>query len=81
MNSKIQLQTPKGRGILGFRGEPSLFISNLGFVMMRVWNEKELSWTNIKISDIKDILPKGYSIVEEKQDIKDEQSEQTTSLG
>ena len=43
--------------------------------MMRVWNEKELSWTNIKISDIKDILPKGYSIVEEKQDIKDEQSE------
>lgn len=49
--------------------------------MMRVWNEKELSWTNIKISDIKDILPKGYSIVEEKQDIQDEQSEQTTSLG
>jgi hypothetical protein len=80
MNSKIQLQTPKGLGILGFKGEPSFFISELGFVMMRVWNESQNSWTNIKVSDVKDILPKGYSIIEDKQEI-NEQPEQTATLG
>ena len=79
MNAKFDLQTPKGRGILGFRGEPPLFVSELGFVMMRVWNEEESSWTNIKISDIKDMLPSGYSII--KEEIQDEQPEQTPTLG
>lgn len=80
MNSKIALQTPTGRGILGFKGEPSFFISALGFVMMRVWNESQNSWTNIKVSDIKDILPSGYSIIEDKQETY-EQSKQTPTLG
>lgn len=64
MTKKIELQTPNGRGILGSKGEPSFFVSDLGFVMMRIWDETHDTCRNIKVSELKELLPSGYTIIE-----------------
>lgn len=65
MEKEIYINTPKGRGILGYKGTPSLTISELGFVMLKIWIVEDEVFTNYRITELSEILPSGFSIIED----------------
>lgn len=65
MEKEISINTPKGRGILGYKGTPALTISDLGFVMLKVWIVEEEVFTNYRVGELFEILPSGLSIIED----------------
>ena len=54
MSFKIEVQTPKGRGILGHDGAPVITVTDLGYVMLKVWYPETDSYVNYRLSDIKE---------------------------
>jgi hypothetical protein len=63
MVPEIELDTPDGRGILGHDNAPMLYVTNLGIVMLKVWITEKERWINYRLSDINDILPSDFTII------------------
>lgn len=63
MKPEIELDTPDGRGILGHDNAPILYVTDLGIVMLKVWITGKERWINYRLSDIKDILPSDFAII------------------
>lgn len=75
MSFKIEVQTPKGRGILGHDGAPVITVTDLGYVMLKVWYPETDSYVNYRLSDIKEILPSDITIINDSAYEYAEQSE------
>ena len=63
MKPEIELDTPDGRGILGYDNAPILYVTNLGIVMLKVWITEKERWINYRLSDIHNILPSDFTII------------------
>ena len=46
-----EIETPEGSGTI-----EQIYLTELGYVMMRVYLKKKKAWQNIKIGDIKSML-------------------------
>lgn len=77
MSFKIEVHTPKGRGFLGHEGAPIITVTDLGYVMLKVWYPESYSFVNYRLSDIKEILPSGITIINDITYEYTEQSETT----
>lgn len=66
MKQEIEISTPSGRGILGYNGSPIVYSTELGYIMLKVWYPKKNVFVNHKISDIKEILPREFTIINKK---------------
>jgi len=64
MIKEIHINTPEGRGILGYEGEPHMIITELGFVMLRVWSVDRECFTNYRLTELSEILPEGFGIID-----------------
>jgi hypothetical protein len=63
MKTKIEIGTSEGRGILGYGDSPILYITEIGNVMLKVWYPEKNSFVNYKISEISEILPQDFNII------------------
>ncbi len=63
MKQEIEINTPSGRGILGYSGAPIVYSTELGYLMLKVWYPEEGVFINYKISNIKEILPPEFTII------------------
>lgn len=75
MSFKNEVQTPKGRGFLGHDGAPVVTVTDLGYVMLKVWYPETDSYVNYRLSDIKEILPSDITIINDSAYEYAEQSE------
>jgi hypothetical protein len=64
MNTEITINTPNGRGILGYGGAPITYVTELGYVMLKVWYPSKSVFVNHKISDIQEIIPSEFTIID-----------------
>jgi len=67
MSLEITINTPNGRGILGYRGAPITYVTELGYLMLKVWHPSKNVFVNHKISDIKEIIPSEFTIIDNKE--------------
>ena len=67
MSLEITINTPNGRGILGYRGAPITYVTELGYLMLKVWDPSKNVFVNHKISDIKEIIPSEFTIIDNKE--------------
>lgn len=81
MSFEKAIQTPKGLGFLGHEGAPVITVTDLGYVMLKVWYHESQSFVNYRLSSINEILPSEFTITNEAYEY-DEQPETTiTSVG
>jgi hypothetical protein len=66
MTKEIHINTPDGRGILGYKEENHMIITELGFVMLRVWSVDGECFTNYSLMELSEILPEGFDIIDNK---------------
>lgn len=64
MSTEIEINTPNGRGILGYRGAPIAYVTELGYLMLKIWYPSKSVFVNHKISDIKEIIPSEFTIID-----------------
>lgn len=82
MNPQIEINTPQGRGILGYQGSPITYSTELGYLMLKVWYPEKSVFVNYKISDLKEILPSEFTIIDNKEYEYDTETESTiTTVG
>jgi len=60
--SKTQINTPLGRGFLGFKGVPTTYTTELGIVMLKVWFPHKQRWINFRASNLEEIILKDLTI-------------------
>lgn len=62
---EIKVITPLGEGIIGGGGMPALFISELGYIVCRVYLPEQEVWVKYKLCDLKDVLHPDLQLVPE----------------
>ena len=67
MSPQIEINTPTGRGILGYEGAPITYVTELGYVMLKVWYPSKSTFVNHRISDLKEIIPSEFTIIDNNQ--------------
>ena len=75
MSLEIEINTPDGLGILGYRGAQITYVTELGYLMLKVWYPSNSIFVNYRISDIKEIIPSEFTIIDNKEYEYDKESE------
>jgi hypothetical protein len=81
MKQEIEISTPSGRGILGYNDSPIVYSTELGYIMLKVWYPEESVYMNYKISNISEILPAEFTIINNKFEHDGKQESIVSSLG
>lgn len=79
--SIIEINTPFGRGFLGFKGAPITYTTELGIVMLKVWFPEKERWINFRASSFEEIIHKDLTIASRTTYVHGESREAYPSLG
>jgi hypothetical protein len=81
MSFKKAIQTPKGLGFLRHERAPAIILTDLGYVMLKVWYPEKQCYINHKLCDIKEILSPEFTIINEAYEYVEQPETTITSLG
>ncbi len=81
MSFEKAIQTPKGLGLLGHEGAPVITVTDLGYVMLKVWYPESQSFVNYRLSSINEILPSEFTIINESYEYVEQPETTITSVG